>query len=214
MSRSSCVAACLASLFLAPLLSGCGGPSGNGLANKALPPSYIPDLSAEVKAVLAARQESIEALAAETLIVEAVQAANRDHADWTMAQIKTIDEQWQQAEEINELIKPFLTNACAQYLVDFQELRDGFPEIFVTDQRGLIVAETNRTSDYYQADELWWQRAFNRGNGHGHHGPIEYDESAMSECISLNVPVMDPKTGKAIGVVKAVCDITAIKLEL
>ena len=95
-----------------------------------------------------------------------------------------------------------------------QEAHDAFPEIFVTDRYGLIVAETNKTSDYLQADESWWTKAFADGSGYTHHGAIEYDESDRFEAISLYVPVMDPETQQAIGVMKAVCDITAIKMEL
>ena len=98
--------------------------------------------------------------------------------------------------------------------MDFQEAHDGFPEIFVTDRHGLIVAQTNKTSDYNQADEDWWTRTFGDGAGQTHHGPIEYDESAQAEAISIYVPVVDPGSKKTIGVMKAVCDITAIKMEL
>jgi hypothetical protein len=45
-------------------------------------------------------------------------------------------------------------------------------------------------------------------------GKIEYDESAMAESILIYVPVIDSGINKSIGVIKAVCDITAIKMEL
>ncbi|MBW1958609.1 MAG: hypothetical protein JRF31_09885 [Deltaproteobacteria bacterium] len=46
------------------------------------------------------------------------------------------------------------------------------------------------------------------------YGEIEYDESALAESIPIYIPVIDPGINKAIGVIKAVCDITAIKMEL
>ena len=78
----------------------------------------------------------------------------------------------------------------------------------------LIAAATNRTSDYLQADEAWWSETFSAGQGKSHYGAIEYDDSAYSESIPLYVPIIDPQTSKVIGVLKAVCDITAIKMEL
>jgi len=51
-------------------------------------------------------------------------------------------------------------------------------------------------------------------NGRSYYGEIEYDESAMAEAISIYIPVIDPDIKKAIGVIKAACDITAIKMEL
>ena len=73
---------------------------------------------------------------------------------------------------------------------------------------------TNKTSDYYQADEAWWTETYANGLGKSLFGAIEYDESALAEAIPIYVPITDPDTGSAIGVMKAVCDITAIKMEL
>ena len=128
--------------------------------------------------------------------------------------IAELERQWSASPQMNELAKSLVTNEGAQWLIDFQEQHDGFSEIFVTDTRGLIAAATNRTSDYLQADESWWVETFNTGKGKSHYGAIEYDESAYSESIPLYVPIIDPQTSRAIGVLKAVCDITAIKMEL
>jgi hypothetical protein len=73
---------------------------------------------------------------------------------------------------------------------------------------------TNKTSDYYQADEDWWVRAFAGDQGHFYYDEIEYDESAMSEAIPVYIPVIDPQTQKAIGVIKAVVDLVTIRMEL
>ena len=128
--------------------------------------------------------------------------------------IADFDQRWQASEGSDELAESTLTNKCARNLVEFQEEHDGFPEIFVTDAKGLVVAATNRTSDYLQSDEEWWKTAYDQGRGRSYYGSIEYDDSAYSESISLYVPVIDSDSAKAIGVLKAVCDITAIKMEL
>jgi hypothetical protein len=202
-------------LLLALATAGCGGqtvdetkPPGNEV------PAKVPGFSEEVEAVLKKKAELVEKLAAEAKLVDAVKASNEEHKDLTMSEISRLDEQWQATEGLDDFIKALMTNECAQLLVAFQEDNDGFPEVFVTDERGLIVAETNKTSDYYQADEDWWREAYNNGAGKSYHGEIEYDESAGSESISVYVPVNDPETGKTIGVIKAVCDITVIKMEL
>ncbi len=204
-------------LGLVLLLSatGCGGrtvdettPDGNEAVTE------VPGFSEEVVAVLDRKAELVEKLAADPKVIESVRASNAEHKGTTMSEILRLDEKWQATEGLDDFIKGFMTNECAQLFVDFQESNDGFPEVFVTDEQGLIVAETNRTSDFYQADEAWWTDAYSDGAGKCYHGKIEYDESARSESISVYVPVMDPGTEKAIGVIKAVCDITAIKMEL
>ena len=57
------------------------------------------------------------------------------------------------AEGINEFIKGILTNEASQILLEFQDIYDSYPEIFISDSKGRIVGLTNKTGDYYQADE-------------------------------------------------------------
>lgn len=171
-------------------------------------------LSKEVWAVVKKRLAVVNGLAESDIVINGVRESNLLNRDLTLSEIKKRDDEWKNADGVNEFIKPFITNRVAQYLIDFQYIHDGFPEIFIADARGLIVAETNKTSDYYQADEDWWVTAYNGGEGKVHFGDIEYDESALSESIAIYVPVIDPETGKAIGVIKALCDIIDIKMEL
>ena len=99
-------------------------------------------------------------------------------------------------------------------LVEFQKEHPEFYEIFVTDKLGLNAAQTNETSDFYQADEDWWIGAYNGGEGREYHGILEFDESAQTEGISIYIPVHDPDTNEVIGISKAVLSVDAIKSEL
>jgi len=155
-----------------------------------------------------------ETLSGDPLIIETVKQSNEKNKDISLEEIIRLDESWKTTEDIDEFIKQFITNECAERLIEFQETHDGYPEIFIADRWGLIVAETNKTSDYYQADEDWWVEGYNQGQGKSFYGEIEYDESAMSEAIAIYIPVIDPDTTKAIGVMKVIVDITAIKMEL
>ena len=112
------------------------------------------------------------------------------------------------------MVKELLTNACAEHLIAFQDAHDGYPEIFVADAQGVNACMTNRTSDYYQADEDWWVQGYGDGRGKTFYGEIEFDQSAMSESIPVLLPIRDPQTAQAIGVMKVIVDITAIKREL
>lgn len=213
--RLRCALVPLAMLLLG--VAGCGDGEADGLLHGPRAQdadAQRPQLSQEVTRVLETRMALIDRLAADPLVVGAVRASGRDNAELTQADILHLDAAWQKATGLTELMRSVLTNACAEHLLDFQEANDGFPEIFVTDEKGLIVAATNRTSDYYQADEDWWVRGYDAGRGRSYCGELEYDESAHAEAIAVYVPVRDPDSGRAIGVIKAVCDVTAIKLEL
>jgi hypothetical protein len=171
-------------------------------------------LSQKVKQVLDQKIELLNQFAQDAKIVGYVADSNNKNRELTQPEILILDEKWQKTEEMDDFIMSFITNDCAQYLMDFQDAHDEFPEIFLTDEKGLIVGESNKTSDYYQADEQWWLDAYDQGRGRSYHGQIEYDQSALTEAISIYAPVMDPESKRAVGVLKAVCDITSLKMEI
>jgi methyl-accepting chemotaxis protein len=75
-------------------------------------------------------------------------------------------------------------------------------EVFVTDKFGGLVAATNRTSDYYQADEIWWQTAWNNGQGAIFIGQPELDESSQSFSVNIAIPMYGHTSQQAIGVLR------------
>ena len=175
----------------------------------------VGELSADVHAVIDKKIEALRnELTQDPRVVETVLRYNEANKDLSAEEIQTIDKTWRNTPGFNDFMKEILLNPCSKRLTDFQEKYDGFAEIFVTDVRGLNVGMTNKTTDYYQADEDWWVRAFAGDQGHFYRGEIEYDQSAMSEAIPVYVPVIDPQTRKAIGVIKAVVDLVTIRMEL
>jgi hypothetical protein len=168
--------------------------------------------------LLVEKIKKVQSMVDDPDVLQAVRAANREHASIGQDDISKLDKQWVQAkpndEFTNTFIAGFMTNSCANYLKQFQKDNPEYKEIFVTDAVGLNVCQTNKTSDYYQADEDWWQKAYADAKGHAYSGTIEYDESAKSESISVYVPVIDPDSQQTVGVSKAVIEISSLKEEL
>ena len=171
-------------------------------------------LTDKAENVIAAKLKVLAALASDPVVVQAVVKSNKDNQSVTQPIINQRDQAWRQGKSTDSIIKPYLTNAAAQSLVKFQQANPSFTEIFVADARGLNVSVTDKTSDYYQADEAWWQQSFNNGQGKAFHGNIMYDTSSQSEAFPLYQPVFDPASHKAIGVLKADLDINAVKAGL
>jgi hypothetical protein len=69
-------------------------------------------------------------------------------------------------------------------------------EIMVTDRHGQLVAATGRVSDFYQADEEWWQRAHAGGDGTLYIQRINYDHSADVWSVDICVPIRDRERGR------------------
>lgn len=125
------------------------------------------------------------------------------------AYIAKEDEAWQAvpAHELNPLMRDLIENNVSgtlrQEFLEFWQQQYGFPvygEAFVTNRYGLNIAQTGRTSDYYQADEEWWQQAVEKGF---FVNDIEYDESAQTWTMPMGVRVEDSQ-GNLLGVVKAI----------
>ncbi len=199
----------MALVLAATLAGGCGKQQPAAQA-QAPAPAYAPQL----QHLLDEKLRLLAALARETVIQEAVNAANSAGASLSTADIMARDRQWQRAGADDAFTRALQENAAARRLAAFCEAHLAFPEVFVTDRRGLVVAMSNRTSDYLQADEDWWQRAYAQGRGHAHAGEIEYDESAHSQAIALCLPVPATTGSQIAGVIKAVFDVKAVKAEL
>lgn len=206
-------------LIIVPLLMLIGGifwitSSKREVAIKSTEKDLQESLAPEIKAILDKKISLIETLLEDPVIVNNLRKANEEQKGLSLDEIMRLDKRWRESKGVDDFIRPFLSNEVALKLLEFQEANPGFSEIFITGERGVNVGQTNKTTDYYQADEDWWVEAYNSGKGKASHGPIEFDESARVEAISLYVPIMDTSEKKAIGVAKAVLHITAIKSEL
>jgi GAF domain-containing protein/HAMP domain-containing protein len=104
-------------------------------------------------------------------------------------QILKLDQEWVAASDQNALIESVLENEIADELREFQEIFPDHVELFLTDKYGANIAATNRTSDYYQADEDWWKFAYNLGRGRVYIGRPEFDESSQTFAVDMAIPI-------------------------
>jgi len=75
-----------------------------------------------------------------------------------------------------------------------------FSEILVTDSLGALVAQTDKATDYYQADEPWWQKTKNDGL---YLTEFIFDESSKTFGMEICIKISD-RRNRFIGVLKAV----------
>ncbi len=78
-----------------------------------------------------------------------------------------------------------------------------FPEIYVANKYGVVIASTGRTSDYWQADEQWYQKAISEKEFWV--GEVEYDES--SDAYAMDIVVKLYEGTEFIGIFKAVLNL-------
>ncbi len=131
------------------------------------------------------------------------------------AYIEKKDREWKNAKQTTTFMQNIIENSLSKEIKEEFELKEfytevyGFPifvEVFVTNKYGVNIAQTQKTSDYYQADEEWWQKAKQKGQ---YVSEVLYDESAGMHSIEIAVPLED-KEKNFLGVIKVVYNIKEI----
>ncbi|WP_205747861.1 PDC sensor domain-containing protein [Devosia sp. FKR38] len=158
-------------------------------------------------------QSEIVAIASDPAVISAIIAQNAVTASYDQAKIDELDKQWR--AEVDAASKPLvdatLANAASQYLKGVQEASGGkYTEIFVMDAKGLNVAQSSLTSDYWQGDEDKFTASFGAGAGAVHVSDVEQDESTQVFQSQVSVPVADPATGNLIGAITVGVDVSML----
>jgi len=154
--------------------------------------------------------QKMQELSKNTELIQAISDSNSQFStlDEPYEYINEKDEAWQSASEseitpfMESIIKNHISDSLRKYTVipseKFGDLQ--FPEIFVTNAYGANVAQTGKTSDYYQSDEGWWLKGKNESV---YVGSIEWDKSANIYASDIVIKIED-KNGNFIGILKAV----------
>jgi hypothetical protein len=171
-------------------------------------------LDAEFVAPLTALAEGpLADIAAEPALVEAIMAQNAVTGAYDQTQIDALDAQWRAEVDgaSRPLIAAVLASAASRRLAQLEEASAGqYTEIFATDARGLNVAQSAITSDYWQGDEDKFTETFPRGAGAVFLGEVEEDESTQTFQSQVSLTIVDPATGTPIGTLTVGVDLATL----
>lgn len=141
----------------------------------------------------------------------------QDSASANMDELMRLDQQWRDADaagnNADPLVRSVLEHEMAGELIEFRNRFPAHVEVFVTDIHGANVAATNRTSDYYQADEEWWQAAYNNGRGAIFISQPLFDESSQTLAVQIAIPVFESETGAMVGILRTTLDLRYLTKE-
>ncbi len=144
----------------------------------------------------------LKALAFDKAVQDAAQAASSS-SSLSQAEIEQLDQKWRAADAADNNADPLVARVINNSLsTDLRRFQKDFPqhvEVFVTDTQGVSIASTNRTSDYYQADEEWWQTAYQQGL---YVGQPEYDESSKSLAIVMATIIRANGSENVVGILR------------
>lgn len=119
--------------------------------------------------------------------------------------IEALDAEWQEARRLPAALSGLLSNPASRFVTDVVKQDPLYREILITDRHGRLVAASQLTTDYYQADEGWWSQALDDGRrGRIFVSDVHFDESAGTYAFEIAVPLAAPDSDELVGVMKIV----------
>ena len=144
----------------------------------------------------------IRKLLLEPEVLEAIKAQNATNASLDPTKITALDEKWQleRAAGSGELLKEHLESPLSKRLQQIVADSNGkYTEIFLMDNKGLNVAQSQITTDFWQGDEDKFQKTFGAGAQGWHISDLEMDESTAAFQCQLSLTVNDSDGQTSIG---------------
>ncbi len=145
--------------------------------------------------------------------VQAVTSANRQYDRLSEEAVRTrvdaIDQAWE-TSQTDRLSAQILTSDLARELRRARELNPTLLKITVADVTGATVASTDRPSHYLQTDRESWQALSPGSQGAIHVSDLRYDEKRSLYYVSIAYPILQEGTGRFIGAVTAMADVSPL----
>jgi hypothetical protein len=151
------------------------------------------------------------------VVINSIKQQNEKHADLQAIDIDKLDKQWAtETKSTNQpLINQVLSNDLSLYLKSVKTASNsGYTEIFVMDDKGLNVGQSDITSDYWQGDEDKWKNTYLAGPDGINISKVKLDESTNTHQAQLSITIVDPATGGAIGAATIGINVNAVISQL
>lgn len=162
-----------------------------------------------VKPVTDYALKNIKPWLSEPIVVNAVNTQNAAIAKLTNYEINKLDNGWIDRSD-KKLIDSRMNNPLSDFLRRKKEAGGGVIfEIFIFDNKGLNVGQTDLTQDFNQGDEAKYWKTYQVGPDAIFVDKVEKDKDRNISQVSLTIK--DPATGKAIGAVTVGIDIDKLK---
>ncbi|MFQ5589514.1 MAG: cache domain-containing protein, partial [Nitrospiria bacterium] len=151
------------------------------------------------------RLEQAEGLSLTPFIITSVEKSNASYLnksdDDIQKEIHQLDREWIASSGKTAAADRIKNSPLSVFLRALQDKApERYGEIFITDQRGAVIAMTAPLTDYNQADELWWRHSFDQGRGRPFIDNRGYDKSVGAVVFGIALPI--EKNGAVIGILK------------
>ena len=151
---------------------------------------------------------------ADGALLSALAAQNAKNSGLTATEIDALDQTWRAevGAGSSPMIDQVLGSDASARLRSLKEETEGLiTEVFMMDNLGLNVAQSDVTSDFWQGDEAKFQKTYGVGADAVHVGDVEFDESTQSYQSQISMTITDPGSGAVIGAITFGVDVGMIE---
>lgn len=157
-------------------------------------------------------ESTVAVWVSEPSVIKAIKKQNARHVKLSQKKINAMDKQWRAETSAADrpLIDRVLANDLSRFLLQAKNKQHGVvTEVFIMDNRGLNVGQSDVTSDYWQGDETKWKKTYLVGPNAMIVDEVELDESTQTFQSQLSMSITD-QTGEVIGAITVGIDVEAI----
>lgn len=166
---------------------------------------------------IAGRLRDVSEIANSTALIQTVVNANRQYdrlsEEAALVKVGVMEEKWNNAEG-DALARNILTSDLARQLRRMRDLNPMLLKVTIADATGATVAATDKPVHYYQTDRELWSLLYSQGQGAIQVADLRYDEQNRLPYISIAYPVLQEGTGRFIGAVTVLVDVSPLFAQL
>jgi len=166
---------------------------------------------------IAGRVRDVSVIANNPSLVQGVISANHQYErlsdDAVMSKLAATEQKWNNSEG-DALAKNILASDLARQLRRQRYLDPGLLKITVADASGTTVAATDKPLHYFQMDRRYWGLLYSQGQGAIQVADLRYDDENRLYYISVAYPILQDGTGRFIGAVTALVDVSPLFAQL
>ncbi|MBL8076337.1 MAG: GAF domain-containing protein [Anaerolineales bacterium] len=161
----------------------------------------------QVSDFLEQNYDRISIFALNKSVQDSVDAANQEGTS-NLVQLSELNFQWKNSSDTSQFVRSTQNNSLASALRELKIYYPDIEEVLITDRYGAVIAATDRASDYYVADKVWWQGAWNNGSYISQPTPEEIvetnaDTPTTINAINIAIAVSGHNRNETIGVLQA-----------
>ncbi len=149
-------------------------------------------------------RETLSRWLLEPQLVISLREQNQAHASLAQGDIDAMDKTWRSEKDSgqHDMIAEMMERPLSKILGFYQAGTAGIvTEVFVMDDKGLNVGQSEITSDLWQGDEDKWQQTFGKPADQYHISEVEFDDSTGFYQSQVSLPAVDPVTGAPLGAI-------------